>query len=197
MTHYDSFRQNSFRVRSGRFEAWQRILDLLAQAGAQKVGVATLMVSDDDSTDWLIVSSPSPGTVSFVDEALLPQKANLGPGRLVLRLRAEPVPGVRGVRRLIAYPAHSSFLTSAIPKLQEKLTESDFVFDSAAFAAQMGRGDLVVLAPVEYTGERFTLGGLFFNKAEPVTFLDPARRQLPQQKPAVRVLILVCTGIRD
>ena len=197
MTSYNAFRQNSFRVRSGRIEAWQRIVDLLVKAGAQNVGTATLMVNDDDPTDWPVLNSPGPGAVSFIDEGLLPQKVNLGPGRLVLRLRTEPVPGVRGVRKLIAYPVHSLPVSSAIRELQEKLKENDFTFKSAAFAAQMGPGDLIVLAPGEYTGERLSLGGLFFNKAEPVMFFNPASQQLPKQGPAVRVLILVCMGIKD
>jgi hypothetical protein len=197
MTNYEAFRRNAFRVRSGRLDAWRRIPDLLAKAGAQKVGTATLMVNDKDSTDWPIVNSPGPTAVSFVDENLLTQTANLGPGRLVLRLRTEPVPGARGVRKLIAYPAYTLPVSSAIPELQEKLKESEFIFRSAAFAAQMGPGDIVVLAPDEYTGERLTLGGRFFNRAEPVTFLNPDARQFPRQEPAVRVLVLVCTDIRD
>jgi hypothetical protein len=197
MTSYDSFRRNFFRVRSGRVEAWKQILDLLAKAGAQKVGTATLIVNDKDPTDWPLVNTPAGSTLSFFDENSLEQTITLPSGQLVLRLQAEPVPGVRGVRKLIVYPAHNLSLSSAIPELQKKLKENEFAFHSAAFAAQMAPGDLVVLAPTEYTGERLSLGGLFFNKAEPVTFLDPAAKQLPTQEPAVRVLILVCAGIKD
>jgi hypothetical protein len=197
MTSYDAFRRNSFRVRSGRIEAWQRILDLLAKAGAQKVGVSTLMVNDNDSTDRPILGLPPLAAISFFDEASLPQKVVLGPGPLVLRLRTELVSGMRGVRKLIVYPAYGAPISSGVPRLQEKEREREFTFSSAAFAAQMGKGDLFVLAPTEYTGERLTLGGLVFNKAEPVTFIDPAKREPAKQKPAVRVLIFVCMGIRD
>jgi hypothetical protein len=195
MTNYNSFRQNSFRVRSGRIEAWQKILDFLTKAGAQKVGVATLTVNDKDPTDWPIANSPP--MISFVDEAALRQKINVGLGQLALRLQTEPVPGVRGVRKLIAYPVHAIPMSSAIPKLQAKIKEGEFIFNSVAFAAQMSLGDLLVLAPGEYTGERLTLGGLFFNKAEPVAFRDPAARQLPKRGPAVRVWVLVCAGVQD
>jgi hypothetical protein len=197
MTSYNAFRQNSFRVRSGRIEAWQRIADLLTKAGAQRIGTSTLMVNDTDPTDWSIMSSPSPGTISFADESLLRQEVNLGAGRLVLRLRTEPIPGVRGVRRLIAYPAHSLPVSSGIPELQAQIKQNEFTFSAAAFAAQMGPGDLLVLAPTEYTGERLTLGGLFFNKPEPVTFIDATTRQFVKQGPAVRILVLVCMGIKD
>ncbi len=197
MTNYEAFRRNDFRVRSGRIEAWQRIMDSLTAAGARPVGTTTLMVNDTDATDWPLVDWPAPGAVSFVDEGLRAQTVNLGPGRLVLRLRTEPVPGARGVRKLIAYPAHSLPVSSAIPQLEKKIREGEFAFRSAAFAAQMGPGDLIVLAPDEYTGEHLTLGGLFFNKAEPVTFVDPAGKQFPKPEPAVRVLVLVCRDVKD
>ena len=196
MTSYDAFRRNSFRVRSGRVEAWRQIQDLLTRAGAQKVGTATLMVSDKDSTDWPVANIPSGSAISFFDENLSEQTVNLASGRLVLRLQAEPVPGVRGTRKLILYPAYSLPVTTAIPQLQKRLREDEFAFHPAAFAAQMTPGDLVVLAPTESTGERLSLGGLFFNKPEPVTFVDPASKRATQES-AVRVLVLICAGIKD
>ncbi len=197
MTSYEAFRRNNFRVRSGKVGAWRQILDLLTQAGAQRVGTATLMVNDRDSTDWPLINMPAAGPITFFDENSLEQSAPLASGQLVLRLRAEPVPGLRGVRKLVVYPAYNPPLSSAIPELQKKLKENEVAFHAAAFAAQMGPGDLVVLAPNEYTGERLSLGGLFFNKAVPVTFLDPASSELPKKEPAVRVLILVCAGVKD
>jgi hypothetical protein len=197
MTSYDAFRRNSFRVRSGRTESWRQITELLTKAGAQRVGTTTLMLNDKDPMDWPIVPTPAGSQVTFFDENTLDRTATLAPGQLVMRLWAEPVPGIRGARKVIVYPAYGSAMSSAIPELQKQLRENEVAFRSAAFAAQMTPGDLVVLAPVEYTGERLSLGGLFFNKADPVMFLDPESKELPRRAPAVRVLILVCTGVRD
>jgi hypothetical protein len=197
MSSYKAFRENSLRVRSGRIENWRQIQSLLTEAGAQVASTTTLMLNDSDPTDWPLVNLPTARAISFIDESLLEQKANLGPGQFVLRLRTEPIPGLRGVRKLVAYPVHKPPLGSAIPELQEKLKESEFIFSAACFGFQMGPGDLIVLAPDQYTGEQLSLGGLLFNKAERMVFLNPATRQVPTQEPAVRVFIIVCTGIKD
>ena len=59
----------------------------------------------------------------------------------------------------------------------------------------MGPGDLVVLGPETYTGERVTLGGLFFNRPDEVLFFNPDKKTPPQRRPAVRVYIIVCSRV--
>jgi len=197
MSSYNAFTDNSFRVKSGRIEAWEKTQKALAAAGAQKTATLSLPIPDNDTSDLPIVDLPMGRTIAFVGNNLSSQTVNVGPGSLVLRLRAEPIPWARGVRKIIAYPTYTLPTASAIPELSMMARKSEFYFAPAAFAAQMGPGDMVVLGPDSYTGEQLTLGGLFFNNPQGRLFFDPAKPNPPELKPAARVYILICRSISD
>lgn len=194
---YSAFSKNFFRVRFGQTEMWDRLLGVLKDAGAQKAGTIALGVASDGPTDLPIAELPRAGTVSYATTNLSWERAPVQSGRLVLRLRVEPIPGARGVRNLIAYPVCTPAMSSPIPELEAKVREREVYFASAAFASQMGPGDLLVLGPNEYSAERMTLGGLFFNEPQDVLFIDPETTDPPERKPAVRVFVLVCVGMID
>ena len=194
---YTAFAENGFRVRFGRLQKWKDVQKLLAQAGGQGAGTTSLVLSDTEPADVPIANVPGSRPISFTATDLSTQIANVSPGVLVLRLRAEPVPEARGVRKIIAYPTHMLPMSTTIPELQAATRQREFYFGSAAFAVQMSPGDLVVLAPNAFTGERDTLGGLFFNKPMGAIFLDPERRRPPRRMATVRVFTLICTRMSD
>jgi len=194
---YNAFAQNFFRVRFGRAEIWDSLLGVLKDAGARRGGTTALGLASDGPTDLPIAELPRPGVISYATMNLSWERASVGIGRLVLRLRAEPIPGARGVRKIVAYPVSTPAISSAIPALDAKVREREVYFASAAFAAQMGPGDLLILGPNEYSAERMTLGGLFFNEPQDVLFIDPETSDPPRRKPAVRVFVLVCVGMID
>jgi hypothetical protein len=195
MSSYNAFTENSFRVKSGRTEMLDRIRQLLADADGRPVATTSLVLPDNDKTDFPIAELPAGRAIGFVGSNLTKQSVTVGPGVLALRLRAEPIPWARGVRKIIAYPAYTLPLGIPIPELQAGARQREFYFAPAAFALQMAPGDLVVLGPDEYTGERRTLGGLFFNNPAGTVFFNPSKRLPPARKPAVRLYILVCTGM--
>jgi hypothetical protein len=197
MSSYNAFSANSFRVKFGRIEMWEQIETLLAQAAAQKTATTSVPIADNDTGDLFITDLPANRMISFVGNDLSSQTVSVGPGALVLRLRAEPIPWIRGVRKIIAYPTYAPPTASAIPQLSLMARKREFHFAPAAFAAQMSPGDLVVLGPDSYTGEMVTLGGLFFNNPQGRLFFHPDKPDPPEYKPAVRVYILICMGITD
>lgn len=197
LSSYSGFTENSFRMRAGRVEHWEQISLLLTDAGAQRVGTVSMIVPSNDTADLPIADLPAARQITFVGNNLARQSANVGPGVLALRLRAEPIPWARGVQKIIGYPTYTIPVVSAIAALQEKARQNEFYFAPAAFAVQMAPGDLVVLAPDRFTGERLSLGGLFFNKPEGTLFFNPAARTPPEVKPAVRVYILVCAAVNE
>jgi hypothetical protein len=197
MTSYNAFTDNSFRAKAGRIEQWEKIQKALADAGAQKTATLSLPVPDNDYSDLSIADLPVGRTIAFVGNNLASQTVNVGPGSIVLRLRVEPIPWARGARKVIAYPTYTLPTASAIPQLRMMATKNQFFFAPAAFAAQMGPGDLVVLGPGVYTGEQLTLGGLFFNNLQGRLFFNPTKSDPPQQRPAARVYILICRSISD
>jgi hypothetical protein len=197
MSSYNAFKDNAFRVKSGRIEASEKIQKAMAQAGVQKTATLVLPIPTDDTSDLPITDLPGGRTIAFVGNDLSSQTVTVGPGELVLRLRAEPIPWARGVCKIIAYPTYTLPTGSAIPQLRMMARKGEFYFAPAAFAAQMGPGDLVVLGPDCYTGEQLTLGGLFFNNLQGRVFFDPTKPNPPEQKPAARVYILICRSISD
>jgi hypothetical protein len=197
MSSYNAFAENSFRVKFGRMEMWNDIQKLLAGADGQTAGTTVLPVANNDTMDLPIADLPIGRPIKFVGNDLSGQTANVGPGSLVLRIRAESVPWARGVRKIIAYPTYMPLARSAIPELGAIIRRHEFYFAPAAFAAQMGPGDLLVLGPDKYTGEQTTLGGLFFSRPQGCLFLAPGGSKPPAYRPCVRIYILVCAGISD
>jgi len=192
---YSAFSENSFRLLYGKTELWPRIQGLLAEADAQPVTTTTLTIADNDKTDLPIAELPIARPITFVGNDLSKQTAHVGPGVLALRLVAQPIPWARGVRKLVGFPVYTLPTSGAIPELQAQTLRREFYFDSAAFACQMGPGDLLVLGPETYTGERATLGGLFFNEPADALFFNVHKPKPPQRRPAVRVYVLVCTQV--
>jgi len=54
-------------------------------------------------------------------------------------------------------------------------------------------GDFVFLAPKEYVSDQTALGGLFFSNPRGGLFFSKTKS--PEYKSAVRIFLLVCTGI--
>jgi hypothetical protein len=197
LSSYNAFTENAFRMRYGRTDAWPKISSLLAEAGAQKTSTVSMVLPTNETSDLPVAEVPMGREITFVGNNLLKQTVQVEPGILSLRLRAEPIPWARGVSKIIGYPTSTIPIVSAIGQLQQRARLNEFYFAPAAFAVQMAPGDLIVLGPDEYTSERHTLGGLFFNRPEGVLFFNPAKRTPPEIKPAVRVYILICTAIND
>jgi len=197
MSSYNAFAENSFRVKFGRIEMWNDVQKLLSDAEAQTTGTTVLPVANNDTMDLPIADLSVGRPIKFVGNDLSSQTVNVGPGSLVLRVRAESVPWARGVRKMIMYPTYVPPVRSPIPELGAIIRRHEFYFEPAAFAAQMGPGDLLVLGPDAYTGEQTTLGGLFFSVPQGRLFVTPGTGKPPAYKPCVRVYILMCAGISD
>lgn len=197
MTSYNAFTENCFRIRYGRMDVWEQVQQMLSDAGAQGTSRTLLAVTDNDITDLPITNVPVGRRIAFVGTNLSKESVDVGPGILALRLRSEQIPWARGARKIIAYPVHTVSVAHTIPELAARARQREFYFAPAAFALQMAPGDFVLLAPDEYTGDRASLGGLFFNRPEGTMFFDPDKPKPPEHKPAVRVYILMCTRIGD
>ncbi|UCG55948.1 MAG: hypothetical protein JSU70_13875 [Phycisphaerales bacterium] len=195
--NYRAFRANSFAVRFGQVQMWGQIRDALLAAGGHKVMTASLLLTGEQANDFAVTGLSSRRGIYYVAGDDMRHKVNIGPGAIALRLRAEEVPGLRGLCELVVYPVFTLGGTSPIPQLQARAKSREFQFASAAFGLKMARGDLVVLGPKKYANDESTLGGLVFFKPEGSLFFSEAERKPPKLKPALRVFVLVCTRITD
>ena len=170
------------------------IYNLLLAASGKIITKVSLMLADGQAETIAITGLDGPRTIFFTSTYGSREGANIGPGILALRLKAQTIPGSRGVCNVTAYPVFSPpIIRGAIPQLDARAKRREFPFSAAAFALKMGTGDFVLLGPKEYVSDQTALGGLFFSNPKGSLFLSETERKPPELKPAVRIFLLVCT----
>ncbi len=184
-TDYNAFKANSFVLGFGRTEAWDKVGNLLRKAGGRRAGTSSLSFADGQSNDLTITRLKSGQLIYYVSTTGSIESAPIGPGRLVLRLTAQTVPGERGVCRVNALPVFMTFAKGPLAILPPgpDVQEGQFAFIPAAFRLKMSGGDFVLLGPKKYIDHRTTLSGAFFSR--------------PGRKAFFRVYLIVCAGIND
>lgn len=190
---YSAFNANSFLVRFGQVDMWRQTTDWLLDAEGHSLTRVSLLLSDGQAQTINIAGLDRPQTIYYTAADGTNQRANVGPGVFGLRVKAEKIPGSRGVCDLVAYPVFSPPTKSAVPQLDARGKLYEFPFIIAAFGLKMSPGDFVFLAPKEYINDRTSLSGLFFNSPQASLFFS--KTKAPEYKPAVRIFLLVCTGI--
>jgi hypothetical protein len=190
---YNAFSANSFMVRFGQVDIWQQVNNWLFEAEGHNISNVSLMLADGEAQTIAITGLDRPQTIYYTAVSGSREGANVGPGVFGLRISAEKVPGSRGVCNLVAYPVFSPPSESAIPQLKALGKLREFPFTCAAFGLKMSPGDFVFLAPKEYISDQTSLGGLFFSNPRESLFFSKTKS--PEYKSAVRVFLLVCTGI--
>ena len=123
------------------------------------------------------------------------RESQVGKGRFSLWIKAEKIPGSRGVCQMSAMPVFSPPRRSRIPLLTNREKSGELPFTSVGFSLRMGPGDFVLLGPVKYDSGLITLSSLLFSKPEGSLFFNPLERKVPERKSAIRLLLIGCTGI--
>jgi hypothetical protein len=162
---------------------WNKIADILRDAGGKKIETVSLLLPDGETNDFTIARLDKEQTIFYISTAGSMEGATIGPGKLALRIKVEKIPGSRGVCKVNALPVFPSSITSPVPQLEAQAKSAEFLFTCAGFGLKMSPGDFVLLGPEKYIDHQITLGSLFFSRLGP--------------KPTVRMLLLVCTRIID
>ena len=180
---YDAFKANSFSVGFGQVQMWDKIADLLRDADGKKVKTVSLLLTDGQANDLTIAGLDNEQTLFYISTAGSMEGVTIGPGKIALRIKAEKIPGSRGVCDVDTKPVFSPLIRSPIPQSAARKKSGEFLFTSAGFKSRMSPGDFLFLGPGKYTSHQVTLAGLFFSRAKPV--------------PVVRTYLLICTRIVD
>ncbi len=197
LTSYKAFDGNSFVARFGRTDRWSLVHKVLTAANAREAANVSLMLTDGEPRTINVTGLRTPQTIFYTAKDGTKQGANIGPGLIGLRIKADKIPDRRGVCEVVAYPVFYLPVSSAIKKLDSQMKRREFSFTAAAFGLKMGPGDFVYLGPKEFVSDPTDLGGLFFTNLRGRVFFNTAERKPPERKTAVRVFLLVCTRIDD
>jgi hypothetical protein len=192
---YDAFCANSFLAGFGQIPIWNRVAELLRAADGIQGNTISLLLPDGQSNDIAVAGLAQEQTVFYISKKGSMEGATLGPGQFGLRIKAEKIPGSRGVCKVSALPVFSPPRRSSIPLLAAREKSWELLFTSVAFSLTMSPGDFVLLGPEKYDSGQITLGSLFFSKPEGSLFFSRLEHKVPELKPAIRLFLLLCTGM--
>jgi len=193
--NFEAFSANSFVAGFGQIPMWSRISDLLRSADGIQVGTVSLLLPDGQSNDVTVAVLYKEQAIFYFSEKRSMNKAKFEPGQFGLRIQAEKIAGSRGVCTVSVLPVFSPLKRSSLPRLSRRERPGDILFTATGFIVKMSPGDFVLVGPEKYNHSQTTLGGLFFSKPEGSLFFSELERKMPEQKPALRLFLLVCTGI--
>lgn len=182
--NYNAFKANSFLIGFGKPQIWNEVTKLLLDAGDEKnIEKVSLLLLNNQPNDLFVTPLYAEQSVFYISDNGSMEGVTIGPGELVLRIKAEKIPGSRGVCKVYACPVFPAPIRSPIEKSTVGVESEDYSFTSVGFTLKMSPGDFFLLAPKEYAGHEATLASLFFSG--------------PQRRPIVKVYLVVCTRIND
>jgi len=197
LTNYKAFNANSFLARFGRGQSWNEVRTILNATDAREVVKVSLMLTDNEPQTLAVTPLSNTQTVFYTAIDGSRQAAKIGPGVIGLRVKADRLPGRRGICNVVAYPVFTVPMNTTIRELNSQMKRREFLFTAAAFGLRMSPGDFVYLGPKEFVRDQTDLGGLFFTNLRGSVFLNSSERKPPERKTGVRVFLLACTRIDD
>jgi hypothetical protein len=200
---YDAFRANSFSVGFGQKLSARRVVELLESVGGRRVQVVSLLLPDGQFSDVVIAGLPGEQTIFYTATGGGMKGASVGPGRLVLRIRAGNIPSLTGLCSVKVEPAFVSAVRRSVPRLGEGRERDEFLFGSTSFRLKMAAGDFFFLGPEAEVDGRMALAGHFFSRGAPssvgrMLLIPPSEeggKPQPYYGPVVRVYMVLCTGV--
>jgi hypothetical protein len=193
-----AFSANDFSVYYGRLQEWNTISDLLIEAGGERRSRTTLLLPDGQSEDITITGFDYPRTIYYVSsQGLNKEGANIGPGLLVMRIKAGDSSSLNNAANVTIYPVFKVPVGSTIPQFDAMQKTREFPFTAAAFGLYISPGDFIILSPEEIAVDPSTLGSLFFSNLKGSMFFQKDKRKPPAIKPSFIVYMLTCTAINN
>jgi hypothetical protein len=175
------FKANSFRAGYGQLSIWNKIRELLVNAGGEKLETVSLLLTDGQDRDYTIAGIDAEKNIFYTSGDDITEELAVAPGRIALRIRAAKSPGVRGVCGVSFLPVFVPLANSTIPQLEARSKVKEFRFEPVGFRTKMSPGDFIFLGPEKYSEEQVTLGGLFFSRTK--------------RKAVFRIYLFICAKV--
>ncbi|MDD5458662.1 MAG: hypothetical protein PHF37_04655 [Phycisphaerae bacterium] len=173
-----AFSNNGFLAGFGVGQLWQKISATLDEAKTKKVETISILLSDSQSEDIDMLRITSPKTIFYFGAEKKMLQAQASAGKLAFTIKAERIPGQKGVTKVTVVPSFVKPKLKAIPELSKIEKNTDIFFYPASFTAQMSPGDYIMLGPQIYAPDQPTLEQFFFSQ--------------PAKSGTVRLYLLFC-----
>ena len=203
-----AFGANGFSAGFGQSSDWQPLGKKLRQAKARKVDARSLIVFDDQGDDVQAGTVEEHGKYFYthLDGSVSPQ--SLGPGYLVFRIKARPVPDRRGVAYLSVQPLFSRGLDDAMYRLAGRKRAGEAVFDAASFDLKAVAGDFVILSSTEPKQGLAMISELFCRVDRQIKTRNPDLTgevaidanisvMIHKDVNMIRAYVILCTGVSN
>ena len=143
----------------------------------------SLVLLDGRLKDLPVAAVDTEKTIFYTSTSGRSEGVTIGPGSLFIRLKAQKIPGHRGVYDLSVQPIFSPLGKSRIPRPVKGDEAVPFEFDALGFRLKAGPGDFFFLGPKKYTTDQTGLAAILFS------------REIP--RPVVRLYMFLCGGMTD
>ena len=207
--NYKAFKANGFSAGFGRGREWNLVAEQLRRTEARETLSNTLIVFDNTGDAIGAVWVDAGQTIFYFGEDGSVGGLSPGMGRLILQLKAEPLPEVRAVAKVVIQPVFRQGMEESLNRLAgiEKIDEK--VFSFARFSLKMSDGDFILLGPSEYKKDKTLLSSLFFaRRGNFVVRKKPPQQEKPDVSaednyvlqrniPLVRMYLIVCMKVGD
>ncbi|MHC4911546.1 MAG: hypothetical protein ACYTE5_00895, partial [Planctomycetota bacterium] len=163
----DAFVANSFAAGFGQLDMWNKVSDLLRDAGGRKMEKISVLLTDDQPDDITIGRLARRQTIFYMPKSGSSEGITAGPGKIALRIKARKSPAPRGTCDFDVVPVFLPPIISSIPELAAREKAGEILFTSCRLRAKMGPGDFILLGPQKYISRQVTLAGLLFSRQKP------------------------------
>jgi len=180
---YNAFAMNLFAAGFGRPQDWDPIADILRSADARRAERDSLVLLNGQPKDLLISAIDSQKTIFYTSISHESEGVTVGPGSFALRIKAQKIPGQRGVCNMSIQPVFVPSRKFRLPLQKETDSAGSFVFDALEVELQISPGRFLLLGPKRYIADQSVLAGLFFSTDVP--------------RPVAKLYLFVCGEIPD
>lgn len=149
--------------------SWQKIAQLLAQSQPEIKKRINLLITENIPDDIIIAETPQPVSVIYRSDSAT---AGIGfdAGQIVLRIKAEPLIGLRQFCRLDITPVYRTGVAQNTKRQPFGRDNYEFAFESAALNVCLRPGQFVLLAPAIAQSQQIgtqTIGDYLFYPQSP------------------------------
>ena len=160
----DAFLANGLMSCAGDRVSWQKIGQLLSQSQPRIKKRIGLLVAENMTDDIVLSETLQPVSVVYFSEGTT-TGIGFGTGRIVLRIKATPLIGLRQICRLDITPVYKTSSKQKTEKRPADRKNYEFVFDSTTLNVRFQPGQFLLIAPLQAEAQKAdtqTIGNAMF-----------------------------------